>query len=268
MDEFYIIANVNNNIKMSLNFIDTEIGKVCIINIVSGHEKLMMEAELLLTDAGGENVYEKVNEFPFKFVLPPLFNTKSMVLVDLFSDGKAVVSGKINYGDKTERSKENILPEEAENLCNYNAGYSSELLSEAEYYINKAKELYNKEFKESKKEESFLAQPTSFYDKIKDDFDLLYSIGVEDYLLVKKFKFSKWRKIEIDGETIILGKFYDGTNENRVSQVAIASPAINSRTSGGGALGENAVFYEASIYDEFGFWVLVQNAVTGQAVKI
>ena len=91
-------------------------------------------------------------------------------------------------------------------------------------------------------------------------------------MLRKKFKNSEWRKVSIGNEVYILGKIYAGKTVIGVetpSFVALAVPTTKSSAKQNpNILGPKAKFYNANIYDDFGFLVLIENAVTGKAVML
>lgn len=285
MDKRFML--LNNDIsgqKFGLHLERTEFG---MIGILSFHFTPESEFELLLTDEGGENYYTKSDANPFSFFLPASFSLNGTILVDIFSNGGLVASGVMTSGEtridkvekRAESTKSHLTNEEQEEDF-------LKLKKEASYYIEKAKSLYGENsiankpqqlkpsnFKESQNfsqnKDGLVRKPT-FFDKIRDDFDFLYSVGEADYLLSKKFKNSIWRRVNIGEEIYILGKIFAGrvteSNEHP-SFVALAVPTTKESATINKPLGEGAKFYHANIYDTFGFCVLVENAVSGKVAS-
>lgn len=265
MDKFFVLSGSGGRVKMSITLTRVEIGKIGIINLLNSEPSLTCPLELLLTDSGGENVYEVIQELPFRFCLPDEFNIDGKILVDVFSFGKAIVSGVIQEGNFNANLKATNVDEEFYYNKDYNYLYNNSNITEEEkeearYYAKKAQKLYSNHCLGE-------APQQTFFDEIKNDFNLLYGVGTDDYLLTKKFGGSRWRKLELDGDVYLLGKFYTANDEQTPSKVAIAVPSVSGATKTR-SLGEKAEFYPATIYDEFGFWVLIQSAVSGKAEKI
>ena len=266
MKNFMILESNNGTYRFGLHLEKTEFGAIGILNF---HFIAEGEFELLLTDSMGENFYAKMSENPYSFSLPPNFLINGMVTADIFKDGILIASGvserasknKVNYGKDLGGRQEQL---ESTLINDTNENY----LKEAQFYINKAKELYREE---SNKDNNKNLQKATFFDSIKDDFELLYSIGAEDYLLKKKFKNSLWRKVDISGEVYILGKIYAGAGvvgEEYPSFIALAIPTTKENANNEKPLGEKARFYHANIYDNFGFLVLVESVVSGKVVNL
>lgn len=250
MDRFFVLNSPSGDIKLSINIERVEIGEIGIINLLNTNLSKNIKVELLLSDEECENVYEIITEWPYRFFFPSGFNTKGKILVDVFSGGKAIISGTIN-------GKESKFDACLNNGTIFNKQQyviDPELKEEAAYYINRAKQMYAE-------------KNPSFFETIRGDFELLYDIGSVDYLLAKKFSGSTWKKIEVDDKVYLLGKFMEG---EKLKKIALAVPSVSGSEKGlkEASLGSRALFYPATIYDDFGFWVLVQDANTGYAEKI
>ena len=108
----------------------------------------------------------------------------------------------------------------------------------------------------------------TYWDTIKDDFELLFNSG-DEYSPLEKFFGGQWMRVR-DDETIILGKLHTGSNDNCNSImpdiVALAVPTIVGKEQF--QLGKNANFISLNDYQDFGFMVLMQNSKSGRAIKI
>ena len=258
MKKFIVLESGDKSHRVGLNLERTECG---VIGIVNFHFAINGEYELLLTDEKGENFYAKMQDNPHSFVLPETFMLDGVIMADIFQNGALVANGIsdnifINKDhEKYLKNTENYLSKDKSN---------QDYFLEADYYIKKAKQLYGEEQQKENKN-----SPT-FFDGIKEDFDLLFSMGNEDYLLCKKFKNSRWKKVDISGEVYILGKIYAGgvTTEETPSFIALAMPTTFEQSLRTKPLGGNAKFYHANIYDNFGFVVLVENTISGKVVNL
>ena len=273
---FILLSNELSGLKFGLHLERSEFGIVGILNF---HFSPECEYELLLTDEAGENYYAKADSNPFSFFLPRGFSLSGSILVDIFSEGGLVASGVMGSGDNKANSNFNkFIKSTNDYVVNYETDEEFEnLKQEANYFINKAKELYNQNeqtLPENNKPEQKSpknAKKTTFFDKIKEDFNFLYSVGEEDYLLTRKFKNSVWRKVVIGEEVYILGKIYAGRvidSGETPSFVAIAVPTTLEGANLNNPLGSQAKFYHANIYDSFGFSILIENAESGKVASI
>ena len=246
---FFLLDNKERGLKFGIYLEKTEAGTIGIVNF---HFEMQVEYEILLTDEKGINYYAKMKENPFSFSLPSEFEVTSDLQVDIFEEGALVAS------------REKQKPETALNTPIEKS--EEDLFAEAEYYIEKAKALFGEE-----KQTSAYIKST-FFESIKEDFELLYSIGEKDYSLSKKFKNSVWRKVDISGDVYLLGKIYGSEIENEnwsvPNFVAIALPTTLENARKNSPLGSFAKFYNSSIYDSFGFLVLVENSKTGKVVNL
>lgn len=248
---FFLLDSKENGLKFGVHLETSEFG---IVGIVNFHFPLEDEYEILLTDKMGLNFYAKMQENPFSFSLPKEFVVDDNLKIDIFKKGTLVGS----YLKNDVRDK--LLPDSEYNVC-----VSDDIFKEAEYFIEKAKKLFGETKNEEIKLESY------FFDTIKEDFDLLYSIGEIDYSLSKKFKNSNWRKIVIGSEVYLLGKIYAKADEQKKLEpnfVAIALSTTRENARANLPLGINAKFFNANIYDSFGYLVLVENTRTGVAVNL
>lgn len=109
----------------------------------------------------------------------------------------------------------------------------------------------------------------TFYDTIKEEFDLLFSAGVDFPFLSKRFG-GVWKKLSFN-ETLILAKFYSrpqlllGT-EPMPDIVAIAMPILLSSSHKN--LGINSIIYKVDECGDFAYNILFQYATDGRAIKI
>ena len=248
---FFLLDNKDGGFKFGVHLEDSEFG---IVGIVNFHFMIQGEYEILLTDRMGVNFYAKMQENPVSFSLPKEFVVDDELKIDIFEKGKLVGSWP-----QCVTKSSNANCEIKDNL------YEQDVFKEAEYYIARAKELFGETKKDEIKLESY------FFDTIKEDFELLYSIGVADYSLARKFKNSLWKKIDIGSEVYLLGKIYSDCNQIdsvRPNFVAIALSTTKENAKRNLPLGESAKFYNANIYDSFGYLVLVENSRTGWAVKL
>jgi len=248
---FFLLDNKEMGLKFGIHLENTELGTVGIVNF---HFLVNGEFEILLTDSHGINYYAKMQENPFSFSLPKEFVVDQDLKIDIFEAGEVVASRPTST--KTEKNTESERK---------NQKTDADIFEEAEYYIEKAKELFG----EKKTSESRI-EPL-FFDSIKEDFELLYSIGEEDFSLSKKFKNSCWRKVDIGGEVYLLGKIFSSnldTGVGRPNFVAIALPTTAENARANSPLGSFAKFYNSNIYDSFGFLVLVENSKTGKVVNL
>lgn len=241
---FYLLTDSVRGHKFGVVLEKTECG---IIGIVNCHFSSSDEYEILITDSTGENFYGVIKENPYVFRLPSGFVVDDEIIVDIYSSEELIATNQL-------KSVPTINFEQKGDL-------TGEELAEAQKFIEKTRGLYSEE------------KPASapFFDKISGDFNLLYNAGEDDFLLSKKFKNSVWRRVDVAGESYILGKIYAGSatlGEEPPSFVALAQPTTGTRAKNQKLLGPNSKFYHANIYDDFGFEVLVQNAFTGKAVRI
>ena len=273
MSKRFIILKSQSGVIYDVRLDRVEIGVVCVVDVLGRDVK---ETEILLTDANGENAYARISTNPYSLVLSEEFDIDSVVMVDIFSGGTLVASGKINekggdnfakdldFGD-IETSKyfksnnDYLTADNLDNLAKQESSFDLPIDEEARYYINKAKKLYG-ETKESLKSQP---QESSFYDKIKEDFELLFAVGEEDLSLNVLVKNSEWKKLVFSDEVYYLGKVKD-SEKRSINQVAIATPTVLSLTKTKQTLGSKAKFIKTSVYDEFGYLLLVQNASDGQ----
>ena len=248
---FFLLDNKERGVKFGVHLEKTELGTVGIVNF---HFLMCGQYEILLTDSHGINYYAKMEENPFSFSLPKEFVVDADLKIDIFEEGEPVASfPKVKKNECTLSFDEN--PKH----------YSSNIFEEAEYYIEKAKELFGEEKKKEK------PSIPCFFDSIKEDFELLYTIGQIDFSLSKKFKNSYWRKVDISGEVYLLGKIFSADEkreEERPNFVAIALPTTAENARNNTPLGSFAKFYNSNIYDSFGFLVLVENSKTGKVVNL
>lgn len=247
---FYLLTSKDKLLKFGIYLEETECG---IVGIVNFHFNPTEQYEILLTDENEENFYTVMDSNPYSFALPENFVLTKDVLIDIFCNNVIIASTS-------------NITEEIKNEPKTNSKSDEDYLSEADYFIKKAQKIFsnNKEISASKNKELF-------FDTIKNDFDMLFDVGDEDYLLSKKFKNSVWRKVDFSGEVYILGKIYAGSSvvgEELPSFIAIAEPTTLERSKNSNNLGEYAKFYHANIYDSFGFLVLIENAVTGKPVSL
>ena len=250
--KFFLLDNKDNGYKFGVHLEHCEFG---VIGIVNFHFVVKEEYEILLTDRMGVNFYAKMRENPFSFSLPKEFVVDDELKIDIFERGCLVGS----WPQKEDAS--NQFESKMEKSNN-----DENIFKEVEYYINRAKEVFGGGSGiEEKKLESY------FFDTIKEDFELLYSIGVADYSLTRKFRNSVWKKIDIGSDVYLLGKIYkNGVSDNLEvpSFVAIALSTTKENAHKNLPLGDSAKFYNANIYDSFGYLVLVENTRTGWAVNL
>lgn len=247
---FFLLDNKENGLKFGVHLENSEFG---IVGIVNFHFVIEDEYEILLTDKMGLNFYAKMNDNPFSFSLPKEFVVDDELRIDIFRRGVSVGS----YAKKNTIESQTVQSD-------IKVSVSDDIFREAEYYISRAKELFGDTKKEETKLDSY------FFNTIKEDFELLYSIGCEDYSLSRKFKNSDWRKVSLGSEVYLLGKIYSkGLNQDATepSFVAIALSTTKENATSNLPLGNNAKFFNANIYDSFGYLVLVENTRTGRAVN-
>lgn len=258
MRKFIILESEDKKYKFGLHLEENEYG---IMGIVNSHFLDEMGYELLMTDEKGENFYTAVEENPCSFRLPKTFSIGGMLLADIFKDGSLIASGVSGIDGKIAGS----VNRRKQSDCDFLDNQSDEgnYMQEAEYYINKAKMMFRDE-KEQKTEEK-----TPFFEKIREDFNLLFDAGENNYFLAKKFKNSQWRKVEVLGEVYLLGKIFSRPelNSESPSFVAIAMLTTEEVAKRDKPLGDNAKFCHANIYDDFGFVVLVESVISGRVVN-
>lgn len=109
----------------------------------------------------------------------------------------------------------------------------------------------------------------SYFDTIKDEFDMLFAEGDSFELLQKHFG-GEWRKVSF-GSGLILAKIslshknVDFPNA-MPDIVALAMPCIVNETHM--ELGKNSVVYKLNNFSDFGYNILFQDARNGKAIKI
>lgn len=109
----------------------------------------------------------------------------------------------------------------------------------------------------------------SFFDTIKDEFDMLFAEGDSFELLQKHFG-GEWRKVSF-GSGLILAKIslsHKNVDFPNVMPdiVALAMPCIVNETHM--ELGKNSVVYKLNNFSDFGYNILFQDARNGKAIKI
>lgn len=258
MKKFIILESEDKKYKFGLHLEENEYGTVGIVN---SHFLDESGYELLMTDEKGENFYTAVDENPCSFRLPQNFSIAGLLLADIFKDGSLVASG-VSGGEQ----KNSNLVSQHNKILGAVADYETsetDYFKEAEYYIKKAKMMFCEENKAD------FSEKTPFFDKIREDFDLLFEAGENNYFLAKKFKNSYWRKVEVSGEVYLLGKIFSRDDQRLANPtfVAIAVLSTEEIAKRDKPLGENAKFCHANIYDDFGFVVLVERAISGEVVN-
>ena len=168
-------------------------------------------------------------------------------------DETCYVDNSLKLSKTTAQSK-NYTPNESYALKNL-------IINETDKnYINI---LHNKELNKVKNDNSI-----TYWDTIKDDFELLFNSGKE-YLPLEKLFGGQWMKVGFD-EALILGKLQTKSYENCDSImpdiVALAVPTIVGKEQY--ELGNNANFISLNDYQDFGYMVLMQNSKSGRALKI
>lgn len=109
----------------------------------------------------------------------------------------------------------------------------------------------------------------SYFDTIKEEFEMLFKLGSAVTLLQNHFG-GEWRKVGF-GDGMILAKIklkrkgMDFTS-NMPDIVALAMPCIVNKSNS--ELGKNAVVYKLNDYSDFGYNILFQDARNGKAIKI
>ena len=103
-----------------------------------------------------------------------------------------------------------------------------------------------------------------FYSFIKSNFEFLFSYGNPESILTNKIARSKWVQIKIDQKIYTLGKIYNNVGQIKLLGIGVAVMHKKFRPAD---LGNNAFFVRANEYDNFGFYVLLQSAETGSAIK-
>ena len=268
MKKFIVLEGGEPAVKFGLHLEDAEFG---VVGIVNCHFNLEGEYEILLTDCQGENFYAKMNDNPFSFSLPPEFSLSGMIMADIFKDGGLIASGVSQEHQAYDKKYEKFLQSTEEYLAQEPLQTPDEVYAaEAKYYTEKARELFGSKEEKSEKNSAKKQQEPMFFDAIKQDFNFLYSAGEDDSLLKRKFKNSRWKKVDISGEVYILGKIYASAGVMDVDLpafVALAVPTTLERANREKPLGEKAKFYHANIYDNFGFLVLVESSVSGKVIN-
>ena len=190
MKKFIILESIDKAYRFGLHLEETEVG---IVGIVNFHFVMKGEYEMLLTDCMGENFYTKMQDNPYSFSLPESFTISGIIMADIFQNGSLVASGVSGGGENLKdyqkflKSTEDYVVKE-----DLTQKTDAEYLDEADYYIKKAKSMYHETVNTPRN--LFKKPKTTFFDTIKQDFNLLYSVGNDDHLLCKKFKNSKWKK--------------------------------------------------------------------------
>lgn len=258
MRKFIILESEDKKYKFGLHLEENEYG---IMGIVNSHFLDEEGYELLMTDEKGENFYTAVDENPCSFRLPKTFSIGGLLLADIFKDGSLVASG-VSGGEERNNNFANQRNKTFCKVTDYEAT-EADYFKEAEYYIKKAKMMFCEENKAN------FSEKTPFFDKIREDFDLLFESGENNYFLAKKFKNSYWRKVEVSGEIYLLGKIFSREDQvlDNPTFVAIAVLSTEEIAKRDKPLGENAKFCHANIYDDFGFVVLVENTISGKVVN-
>ena len=113
------------------------------------------------------------------------------------------------------------------------------------------------------------ARDKTFYDTIKDEFELLFSAGTDFPFLSKRFG-GVWKRVS-SHETLILAKFYSKpqfllNTEPMPDIVAIAMPILLSNSQKN--LGTNSIIYKVDECGDFAYNILFQYATDGKAIKI
>lgn len=109
----------------------------------------------------------------------------------------------------------------------------------------------------------------SYFETIKEEFEMLFDLGSPFKLLEKHFG-GEWKKVD-DGEGMILAKIQlrhkcGEFSNNMPDIVALAMPCVVNKTNA--ELGKNSVVYKLNDYSDFGYNILFQDARNGKAIKI
>lgn len=292
-NRFFILSSDKEDTKLSLNIKRVEFGVVAIIEVIRGELPL----EILFTDVAGENAYDRIIGSVQVVMLGKEFVANDTIMVDVFSGGKPIISKTIDAKKEDKEPKQEELSRIAFSLADdiYNDNIinaddfciteeemditeeedeatSRDYYKEAARLIKKAKSIYGEKAEEQSKENKQLEKEDKNKEKdqelsllmetIKENFNILYEMGEEDYSLKRYFPFSEWKRLVLKEGVHLLGKLeIDGINV-----IAIALHKLykdNQNT-----LGKNATFIESSIYDLSGYEILVQDLKTGKALKV
>ena len=278
----------------------TSFGAVVIVNLFNFENS--KNYLISLTDADGHNYTHQFNSNYISFSLGG-FIVEDDIYVEIYKNNELVLRGySENKNDLTSTSSlkiDNNLSDDRLSASEYaKETNQTEIFNEACAILDKYKNLTqnqnNTEFCTNENLENkdktvntsiknsevkpFLnfsktcinsASSKTFYEQIKDEFELLFSAGVDFPFLSKRFG-GVWKRVN-SNETLILAKFYSrpqfllGT-EPMPDIVAIAMPILTSSSQK--SLGTNSIIYKVDECGDFAYNILFQYAFDGRAIKI
>lgn len=129
----------------------------------------------------------------------------------------------------------------------------------------------NNSFKENLEKDKINLEPNIEYvdsitynQIIGEDFDYLFNLSTPYNFLNKIISNSHWRKLSLGNSIFYLCKII---KENQVTHYGLGVPIL-SQNSTNNILGKYAKFIKINALEDFGYLVLVQDAITGKAVKL